>query len=253
MAQFYQSLAHHFGWDATSRQLNRELASHSGPQEVSKKVQIRWLVVIGHWRSCVLSVLSFAEVEGPFHRGFSFRIRAWPLSSHNINVASICHSFQLPQNCFVGTLAFHRKNAFWASSNWWRVAWLVSGCLNCRALWGNGMTRAVFSSEAGTPGTGSYNGESEVSKTIPGELRTGRVGRASQGHAGPVVVSARWRTGICITDPQPSNLQMDQCSFASWSLLIIIDLQYWQYYTILTYLLPLLTSPLTDIQLTYKT
>ena len=48
MAQFYQSLAHHFGWDATSRQLNRELASHSGPQEVSKKVQIRWLVVIGH-------------------------------------------------------------------------------------------------------------------------------------------------------------------------------------------------------------
>ena len=44
---------------------------------------------------------------------------------------------------------------------------------------------APSQSEAGTPGTGSYNGESEVSKTIPGERRTGRVGRASQGHAGP--------------------------------------------------------------------
>ena len=118
----------------------------------------------------------------------------------------------------------------------------VLTCLNCRAfVCCNGTTtRAVFSSEAGTAGTGSYNGESEVSKTIPGERRTGRVGRAMQSHAGPIC----WAGGcfctlknrfFCFTDPQPSNLQMDQCSFAAWSLLIIIDLQYWQYYTILTY------------------
>ena len=89
---------------------------------------------------------------------------------------------------------------------------------------------APSQSEAGTPGTGSYNGESEVSKTIPGERRTGRVGRAMQGRLLFLHVEEQVHASLTLNQATCKWINVHLRLDHYWSLLIYNTdntIQYW--------------------------